>query len=76
VIKEGLDMLEKALAIDPNYDDAMAYVNLLYREQADLVDTAEENKALTDKADDWVQKSMEIKKKKLEAPAPAPPKSG
>ncbi len=73
VIKEGLDMLERALAIDPNYDDAMAYVNLLYREQADLVDTAEENKALTDKADDWVQKSMEIKKKKLEAPAP--PKS-
>ena len=30
VIDEGLENLEKALQIDPEYDDAMAYVNLLH----------------------------------------------
>ena len=28
-------MLQKALQIRPDYDDAMAYLNLLYRERAD-----------------------------------------
>ena len=32
----GMKDLEKALAIDSDYDDAMAYVNLLYRQRADL----------------------------------------
>ena len=35
VINEGLEALEQAIEIDPDYDDAMAYVNLLYREKAD-----------------------------------------
>jgi len=63
-IKEGLDMLQKALAIDPNYDDAMGYMSLLYRQQADIVDTPEDAKKLTAQADDWVQKSLDVKKKK------------
>ena len=29
-------MLEKALELRPDYDDAMAYMNLMYRERADL----------------------------------------
>ena len=44
MIDDGIENLEKALQLDPEYDDAMAYVNLLFRERADLVDTPEEYK--------------------------------
>jgi len=36
IIDEGIKDLDKALQIDPEYDDAMAYENLLYRQKADL----------------------------------------
>src|SRR5260370_15517839 len=36
VVKDGIDMLNKALQLRPDYDDAMAYLNLMYREKADL----------------------------------------
>lgn len=68
-IKEGIDMLQKALQIDPNYDDAMGYLSLLYRQQADIVDTAEEAKTLTAQADQWMQKTLDLKKKKTEGSA-------
>ena len=42
VIEGGLQALDKALQINPEYDDAMAYENLLVRERADLADTKEE----------------------------------
>lgn len=64
IIEEGIQNLQKALEVDPEYDDAMAYLNLLIRERADLADTPEEYKAQTKIADDWVQKALETKKKK------------
>ena len=36
IVDEGMMDLNKALEIDPEYDDAMAYLNLLIRERADL----------------------------------------
>ena len=39
MIDEGIKNLDKALQIDPEYDDAMAYENLLYRQKADLEDS-------------------------------------
>ena len=42
----------------------MAYLNLLIRERADLADTPQQYKEQTKVADDWVQKSLETKKKK------------
>ncbi len=62
IIDAGLQNLEKALAVDPEYDDAMAYMNLLTRERADLQDTAEAYKKDTETADGWVQKTLETKK--------------
>jgi len=62
IVEEGLKNLEKALEIDKEYADAMAYLNLLHRERADLVETAEEYKADIEKADTWVQKTLETKK--------------
>lgn len=66
IVEQGLKDLDKALQIDPEYDDAMAYENLLYREKADLEDTQEAYKQDTSKADDYVQKSLETRKIKAE----------
>src|SRR5271166_1637301 len=35
-IQEGMDSLNKAIQIRPDYDDAMAYMNLMFRERADV----------------------------------------
>src|ERR1022692_3011219 len=35
-IQEGIDSLNKAIQLRPDYDDAMAYLNLMYREKADV----------------------------------------
>ncbi len=64
IIEEGIQNLQKALEVDPEYDDAMAYLNLLIRERADLAESPEEYRAQTKIADDWVQKALETKKKK------------
>lgn len=66
LIEEGLEALEKALEIDPDYDDAMAYVNLLYRERADFADTKAESDDFLARADDWVQKALDTRKRKAE----------
>jgi tetratricopeptide (TPR) repeat protein len=64
VIEDGIQSLEKALQVDPEYDDAMAYLNLLIREKADLAESADQYKEQIKSADDWVQKALETKKKK------------
>jgi Tfp pilus assembly protein PilF len=69
VIQAGLQALDKALQINPDYDDAMAYENLLVREQAGLMDTKEEYEKQVKIADEWVQKTLDTKKRKAEAKA-------
>lgn len=64
IIDDGINSLQKALQVDPEYDDAMAYLNLLIREKADLADSPEQYKEQIKVADDWVQKALETKKKK------------
>jgi len=66
VITAGLDNLQKALEIDKEYDDAMAYVNLLIRERADLDASPDEYKKDVETADNWVQKAMQTKQIKAE----------
>ena len=67
VIEQGIRSLEKALAINPQYDDAMAYMNLLIRERADLVDTKADYQGEVAVADDWVHKALAVKRQKAEA---------
>lgn len=76
VIDDGIKNLQKALDLDPNYDDAMAYMNLLIREKADLDDTPEQYKADIDTADKWVQKALDTKKAKAAAAAKAAQQGG
>ncbi len=66
-LEEGIASLNKAIELRPDYDDAMAYMNLMYREKADvecddLAARAEDLKT----ADAWVDKVMAIKKAKAE----------
>jgi tetratricopeptide (TPR) repeat protein len=63
-IEEGITHLEKALEIDKEYDDAMAYLNLLLRERADLADSKEAYEKDVQAADDWTQRTLDTKKLK------------
>lgn len=66
ILDDGIDKLKKALEIDAEYDDAMAYMNLLVRERADLADDKDTYKAQIDEADKWLQKALDTKKIKAE----------
>jgi tetratricopeptide (TPR) repeat protein len=67
-IDDGLSSLQKAIDIDKENDDAMTYLNLLLRKKADLEDTPEAAKADIAQAEDWANKSLEIKKAKAARP--------
>jgi tetratricopeptide (TPR) repeat protein len=68
LVDEGITNLKKSIEVKQDYDDAMAYLNLLYRRKADMVESADERAALLKQADDLVDKVKEIKQKRAEAP--------
>ena len=70
LIDEGITDLQKAISLRPDYDDAMAYLNLLYRRKADTVTSADERASLQKQADDLVDKVKEVKQKRASQPAP------
>jgi tetratricopeptide (TPR) repeat protein len=63
-LTQGVEYEKKALSIDPEYENAMAYMNLLIRYRADLDDTRDQYLADAKEADSWVDKTMETKKRK------------
>lgn len=66
-VKEGIEMLEKSISLRKDYDDAMAYLNLMYRERADIQCGDLEARAADLKlADEMVEKTMATKKAKAE----------
>jgi tetratricopeptide (TPR) repeat protein len=62
-IADGIAALDQAIRLRPDYEDAMAYMNLLYRRKADL-ECADADARATDiaTADKWVDKCMAIRK--------------
>lgn len=66
LVDEGITDLQKAISLKPDYDDAMAYLSLLYRRKADMVESADERASLEKQADDLLDKIKEIKQKRLE----------
>jgi hypothetical protein len=70
LIDEGITDLQKAISLRPDYDDAMAYLNLLYRRKADTVESADERASLQKQADDLVDKVKEVKQRRASQPAP------
>ncbi len=69
-VDDGIEHLQKAIQLRPDYDDAMAYLNLLYRQKADLAGTPAERESFLAQADALVDKVKEIKQKRMEAPGP------
>jgi len=68
-IQEGIDSLKEAISLLPDYDEAMAYLSLLYRRKADFVDNQSDRDTLIGMADDLVERVKEIKSKRAEQPA-------
>src|SRR5256714_3399105 len=71
LIEEGITDLRKAISLKPDYDDAMSYLNLLYRRKADTVESADERASLMKQADDLLDKVREIKQRRAEQPSQA-----
>ena len=66
IVDEGIKDLDKALQLDGEYADAMAYENLLFRQRADLEDSSEAYKSDIDKANDYFQKTLDTRKAQAE----------
>ncbi len=71
IVAEAIDSLSKAIKLREDYDDAMAYLNLMYRQKADIeCDSDEARTADLKTADEWVDKTMDVKKKRAEKKGP------
>jgi transposase len=72
LVEEGTSALQQAVKLKPDYDDAMTYLNLLYRRKADMVEAASERDALEKQADDLLDQVKELKQKRAEQPETKP----
>lgn len=67
-VDEGMKMLQTAIDKRQDYDDAMAYMNLLYRRKANdmTCEDAETRADYVKTANEWSDKAMAARKKKAE----------
>lgn len=63
IVDTGLEALKQALDIKPDYFEAMAYYNLLFREKAKLALDPEKRLEYTALADQWAKKATDLRKK-------------
>lgn len=63
---KGLEYIEQALALEPEYGDAWTYKNLLLRELAKVEDNAAAKKKFIDQADEARNRAMDLIKRKQE----------
>lgn len=68
VVDEGMKMLQTAIDKRQDYDDAMAYMNLLYRRKANdmTCEDAQTRAEYVKTANEWSDKAMAARKKKAE----------
>jgi len=72
VIETGMTALLKALALEPEYTEALAYINLMYREKAQVLSAQQKNEEAGDaiaKADEYQKKTLEIMNRKKQQAA-------
>jgi len=62
LVDEGIQMADKAINLNPEYDDAMSYKNLLLREKARLTEDETQKADLIAKADELFNKALETRK--------------
>ena len=61
LVDEGIANLERALELNPKYLDAIAYLNLMYREKADLAASEQERERYLQMADDLVDRHKRLR---------------
>jgi Tfp pilus assembly protein PilF len=66
IVEEGLQYVDKALERDANYQEAMAYKNLLLRDKAALAKDPAQAQALVDEANVWFEKALATLKSNAE----------
>jgi hypothetical protein len=69
MVDQGIAMLKKAIELRPDYDEAVGMLNLILRRKADMVESPQERADLLKQADALVERSKEIRQKRIEAPA-------
>lgn len=73
IVEEGVDALNRALEIRPEYFEALSYLNLLYREKAKIDPDPARKQEYTDTANRYLQQALELRKRSLAAtPTPEP----
>jgi tetratricopeptide (TPR) repeat protein len=68
-VEEGMRMLNTAMELRPDYDDAMAYMNLMYQQRAEI-QCGDQAAASADvkSGGEWLTRMMEVKRKKQTRP--------
>jgi tetratricopeptide (TPR) repeat protein len=62
LVDEGLKALNKAIELKPNDADSMVYLNLMYRQKAEIDPDDDSRKADLKEAEDWVNKALAARK--------------
>jgi len=76
LVAEGLEYADKAIAKNPNYEEAIIYKNLLLRQKALLTKDKKEIEELTAQADELAKKALAVRKANEEKKAAAAGASG
>ena len=69
IVDEGMQALNKAVEIRPDYFEAVSYINLLYREKAKMETDNARKKEYTEAADKYLAQALEMRKKAKDAEA-------
>jgi len=62
LVDEGIKVLTKAIELKPNDFNTMAYLNLMYRQKAEIETDPSESRADIKTAEDWVDKAVAVRK--------------
>jgi tetratricopeptide (TPR) repeat protein len=62
LVEEGLKALNKAIELKPNDADSMVYLNLMYRQKAEIDPDNDTRDADLKQAEDWVNKALAARK--------------
>jgi tetratricopeptide (TPR) repeat protein len=70
-VEEGINVLQEALELNPQYLDAIAYLNLMYREKAELTADPQQREEFLQRADELHERHTKLREQQTAAPAPA-----
>ncbi len=66
IVEEGLQSLNKAVEMKPDYFEAVSYINLLYREKAKMETDPAKKQEYTETANKYLQQALEMRKQAQE----------